>query len=163
MFTSLFYSFPRQLFFGDVINMWEMSFVFKNECMYGLDHQSYKMILKIKSLTIIFEVAGYFSTECVKSLEEQTQKKTGNKLVPFHIRSQMTQMHRGSFEVRVFYLNDAALDQVESTATTKLFSGFLIPSVITRNHVAWNMVSVILFFRLFILFKLFCQSSSLYI
>ena len=47
-------------------------------------------------LATIFKVAGYFSAEYV-SLEEHT-KKTGNKLerslVPFHVRSQMTQMHR---------------------------------------------------------------------
>ena len=32
--------------FGDVISyyMWEMSFVFKNECMYVLDHYSYMRV-----------------------------------------------------------------------------------------------------------------------
>ena len=60
--------------FGDVISMWEMSFVFKNGCMYVLDHYSYMVILTIKRLTTIFKVAEYFSAECVRSLEEHTQK-----------------------------------------------------------------------------------------
>ena len=42
------------------------------------------------------KVARYFSAKFVRSLKEHT-KNTGNKLerslVPFHIRSQMTQMH----------------------------------------------------------------------
>ena len=32
--------------FGDAISMWEKSFVFKNGCMYALDHLSYKVILE---------------------------------------------------------------------------------------------------------------------
>ena len=74
-----------------------MSFVFKNGCMYEcwMSNRIW-WFLKIKNLTAIFKVARYFSARCVRRLEEHT-KNTGNKversLVPFHIRSQMTQMH----------------------------------------------------------------------
>ena len=74
-----------------------MSFVFKNGCIYEcwMSNRIW-WFLKIKNLTAIFKVARYFSTRCVRRLEEHT-KNTGNKversLVPFHIRSQMTQMH----------------------------------------------------------------------
>ena len=48
--------------------------------------------LKIKSLTTIFKLSGYFSAECTRSREEHS-KNTGNKLerspVPFHNGSQM--------------------------------------------------------------------------
>ena len=83
--------------FGDVISMWEMSFVFKNGCIYEcwMSNRIW-WFLKIKNFTAIFKVARYFSARCVRRLEEHT-KNTGNKversLVPFHIRSQMTQMH----------------------------------------------------------------------
>ena len=69
----------------------------KNGCMYEcwMSNRIW-WFLEIKNLTAIFKVARYFSARCVRRLEEHT-KNTGNKversLVPFHIRSQMTQMH----------------------------------------------------------------------
>ena len=99
MFTSLFYSFPRQFYFWRCYHgMWEKSFVFKNGCMYVLDHLSYKVILENqKSYNNIQSSRILFSWMCKKPWGTHT-KKTGNKLerslVPFHIRSQMTQMHR---------------------------------------------------------------------
>ena len=54
--------------------MWDMSFVFKNvEWIHWITTQISRL-LKIKSLTTIFKVAGYFSAECVRSLEEHTKK-----------------------------------------------------------------------------------------
>lgn len=68
---------------------------------------------------------------CMCKMPWGTHTQTGNKLerslLPFHIHSQMTQMHPWLPN----YLPDSWF------------------SVITQNHFAWNMVSVIKFFRLF--------------
>ena len=80
--------------------------------------------MQIKSLTAIFKVAGYFSTECVRGLEEHTHKKRKleinlRDLVFFHIRSQLMQMHLWYSKCVCVSLNGtAALDQVESSVTT---------------------------------------------
>ena len=75
-----------------------MSFVFKNGCICVCWIGSLVLYVDSwKSSLTIIKVARYFSAECVRSLEEH-KEKTGTKmersLVPFHIRSQMTQMHR---------------------------------------------------------------------
>ena len=59
--------------FGDVVSMWEMSFVFKNGCVYVLDwitleNQKYYNI----------QLAGYFSVECIRSVEQHKKKKKKN-------------------------------------------------------------------------------------
>ena len=66
--------FQDNFIFGDVISMhmWEMSFAFKNGCVYLLDHLSYTATLE--SLTTIFKLAGYFSAKCARRLEEHLKK-----------------------------------------------------------------------------------------
>ena len=72
---QLYFTFSQDNFiFDDVISMSEMSFVFKNGCMYVLGHYSYMVTPVNQSLTTIFKVAGYFSGECVRSLEEHIKK-----------------------------------------------------------------------------------------
>ena len=77
-------------------------------------------LLKIKSLTTIFKVAGYFSAEYVRSLEEHTQKKLERKLerslAPFSFKFTITNDANAPVLVEVFHLNSTALDQVESIA-----------------------------------------------
>ena len=78
--------------------------------------------LNQKSYNNIQSIAGYFSTECVRSLEEHTHTHTKKKrleinlrdLVSFHIRSQLLQMHRCYSKCVCFSLKcTAALDQVD--------------------------------------------------
>ena len=73
-------------------------------------------LLKIKSLTTIFKVAGYFSAEYVRSLEEHTQKKTGNKTWEISCAFTISNDANAPVLVEVFHLNSTALDQVESIA-----------------------------------------------
>ena len=80
-------------------------------------------LLKIKSLTI-FKEAGYFSVECMRSVEEHINK-TGPRL---------TNYFPGSY---------SECHECQSLCT--------------------ELGPVIRFFRLFILCKLSCRSSSLYI
>ena len=117
-------------------------------------------LLKIKSLTTIFKVAGYFSAEY--SLEEHTQKKLELKLerslAPFSFKFTISNDANAPVLVEVFHLNSTALDQVESIAGDHL----IIFRILDFECYHSQQFLVILFLRLFILCKFSCQSGSLY-
>ena len=118
-------------------------------------------------LTTIFKVAVYFSTECVRTLEENTHN-TWNKLersrvIPhsfttdantpflFEMRVCFTEWHCSSWPswvVRDCLIFFRILDSM---------------SLLTIICLEYGLGSMMLFFLLFILYKLSCQSSSLYI
>ena len=67
------------------------------------------------------------------------------------------------FKVRVcFTSTPLLLTKSNRPRLPKYFPDSWLLSVISCNHFAWNFVSVILFFRHFILCKRSCQSSSQY-
>ena len=96
-----------------------MGFVYKSGCIYVLITCLIWWLLKIKSLTKIFKVAGYVSARCVCSLEEHTKKLEINLkdlLCPFifvHKWWKFTGVIRSAC---VLHLNESTLYQVESTA-----------------------------------------------
>ena len=117
VYKSIFSLSQDNFIFGDVISMWEMSF--KNGC--TVYHNSNVATLdENQSLTTIFKVAGYFSAEYVRSLEEHTQKKLEIKLerslAPFSFEFTISNDANAPVLVEVFHLNSTALDQVESIA-----------------------------------------------
>ena len=115
----------------------------------------------LKSLTTIFKLAGYFSAECTRSLEEHTKKileiDLRDLLCPFIFVHKCTGVIQST---SVFHLNTTALDQVESTATTLLF--LLLHFMFFKFSFHFSLIVHISFFYYYfsLLFTLIVQKYS---
>ena len=134
---------------------------------YVLDDKSYIMMTLVnqKFHSNVQSSRILFSWMCIRSLEEHTHK-TETEIscaLWYSFRNWMTKMHwcYSKYVCVSLKWHCSWPSRIDRNYIYYFLESWF--NIIVQNHFDWNMVLFILFFRLFILCKLSCQSNSLFI